>query len=98
MITGATISARTVISVINNRIEALHPRPRSPLEGAAYEHQRASDPGASDSGPGRPGRHRRRPAPAAPPRTTTPQQDLLRGIWRRTRSSSSCSGSAPRWR
>lgn len=34
MITGATISARTVISVINNRIEKLHPVLEAHLEGA----------------------------------------------------------------
>jgi Na+-translocating ferredoxin:NAD+ oxidoreductase subunit G len=35
MITGATISARTVISVINNRIEKLHPLLEARLEGGA---------------------------------------------------------------
>jgi hypothetical protein len=33
MITGATISARTVISVINNRIEKLHPLLEAPCSG-----------------------------------------------------------------
>jgi len=35
MITGATISARTVISVINNRIERLHPLLESHLRGGS---------------------------------------------------------------
>jgi hypothetical protein len=33
MITGATISARTVISIINNRIEAVHPLLEAHLTG-----------------------------------------------------------------
>jgi Na+-translocating ferredoxin:NAD+ oxidoreductase subunit G len=33
MITGATISARTVISVINNRVEKLHPILEAHLRG-----------------------------------------------------------------
>ena len=105
MITGATISSRTVIEIINKRMESIGPMIQA-YEAAASRGSPLSRPRRADDGTGE--RDRARPARAGGARgrcgsDAGPNDHVHPGLpprasGRRTRSSSRCSASARRSR